>query len=77
MKVRFMNIKDKIIISKTRVCPPHCIFHKLPFTKKVINEPCHYHKKKWRTAHHTWFCKYLKCPNYKFMIKESKNERNI
>ena len=70
-----MHIKDKIIISKNRHCPPHCLFHKLPFTKPITDEPCHYHHKKWRTFHHILFCKYLKCPNCKFMLQEYKNSR--
>jgi len=35
MKTRFMNLEDKTIISKDQVYPPHCLFHKLPFTKPV------------------------------------------
>ena len=73
-----MNIKDKIIISEERVCPPHCLFHKLPFTKPITDELCHYHQKKWRTTHHILFCKYLRCKNYEFMInKYEKDNKTI
>ena len=68
----FMNIQDKITLSKKKCCPPHFWPHKLPFTKLIINEPCHIHNKKWRMAHQKFFCKYLKCPHYKFMVKEYK-----
>ena len=67
-----MKIKDKERISKDRYCPPHTFPHKFPFTKPITNEPCHHHNKKWRMTHHTFFCKYLKCPNYEFMLKEYK-----
>jgi len=69
-----LNIKDKVIISKTRCCPAHTIPHKLPFTKPITNEPCHYHKAKWRMLHHIPFCFFL-CKNYKFMINKYKNLR--
>jgi hypothetical protein len=65
-----MGIKDKVNISKTRCCPPHYLPHKLPFGKKVIDEKCHYHNSKWRMAHHKFFCKFLGCKNYDFMILE-------
>ena len=69
----WMDIKDKVIISKDRFCPPHRWPHKLPFFgNKINNEPCHYHKAKWRQWHHCLFCKLLKCPNYKFMVKGKK-----
>tara|TARA_Y100000310_G_scaffold8335_1_gene8909 strand:- start:31 stop:279 length:249 start_codon:yes stop_codon:yes gene_type:complete len=67
----FMNIKDKKIISKTRFCPPHYWPHKLPFGKKITDESCHIHKKKWRMNHHIPFCKKLKCPNYEFMMRKN------
>ena len=67
----FINIADKKIISKTKFCPPHCLPHKLPFTKPITDEPCHVHKKCWRMLHHIWFCKFLKCKNYKFMIGQN------
>ncbi len=70
--VKFLNIKDKKIISKDKFCPAHCIPHKLPFTKHITNEPCHIHKKNWRMMHHKIFCKLLKCQHYKFMIKKYK-----
>jgi len=69
-----MHIKDKTIISKKRVCPPHYLPHKFPFGKRVRTEPCHFHNKKYRMLHHILFC-ILRCPHYKFMIKKYK-ERN-
>jgi hypothetical protein len=69
--ILFMNIKDKIIISKKRRCPAHTFPHKLPFGEKIIGEPCHIHKKTWRAAHHKLFCKILNCPHYHFMSKKS------
>jgi hypothetical protein len=65
-----MGIKDKVEVSKTRHCPPHYLPHKLPFGNKVVMEPCHYHIAKWRMAHHKFFCKFLGCKNYKFMISK-------
>jgi len=67
-----LNIKDKKIINKKRFCSQHTSPHKLPFTKPITNEPCHNHLKKWRMLHHNIFCRLLKCPNYKFMIKNYK-----
>lgn len=69
-----MNIRDKKNISRKKFCPPHCLFHKLPISEKIINENCHVHKKKWRKAHHILFCKYLKCQHFNFMIKKSQLE---
>lgn len=69
-KPRLLNIKDKIIISSSKFCPPHYFPHKLPLGKKVICEECHLHKASWRMAHHKFFCKFLGCPHYKFMTKE-------
>jgi len=68
----FMNIKDKFYISKTRHCPPHYYPHKSPIGKKICDEKCHIHKTKWNMSHHSFFCKYLKCDNYKFMINKNK-----
>ncbi len=70
MKPRLLKIKDKIEIAKDRFCPSHYLPHKLPFGEPITDEPCHYHERKWRMAHHQTFCKILKCPNYEFMIKE-------
>lgn len=67
-----MNIKDKYNISETLFCPPHYLPHKIPIGKKICNEKCHIHKAKWRMAHHKFFCKYLKCENYEFMINKNK-----
>ena len=69
-KVWLMDIKDKVKISKTRCCPPHYFPHKFPLGKKICKEECHIHKAKWRMAHHILFCKYLKCPNYEFMMSK-------
>jgi hypothetical protein len=68
----FINLKYEIKISKTNYCPPHYLPHKLPFGKKITNESCHIHKKKWRMNHNIPFCRKLKCPHYKFMIKKYK-----
>ena len=68
----FMKIKDKINISDSRFCPPHYLPHKLPWGKKVTTENCHIHTTWWRMLHHSPFCRYLKCPNYSFMIKKYK-----
>ena len=46
MKIRFMNLKDKIVISneaekereRERVCPPHCLFHKKTQTKHSLKK---------------------------------------
>ena len=72
---KLLNIKDKKTISKNRFYPPHYIPHKFPFGKKITDEPCHYHKRKWRMAHHIPFCKLLNCPHYNFMIKNYKNKK--
>lgn len=71
-RIFFMKIKDKNLIAKKRFCPPHFFPHKFKFWEKITNEPCHTHKRKWRMAHHKFFCKYLKCKNYNFMIKKNK-----
>ena len=72
-----LHIKDKFEIrgknGKKIYCPPHHIPHKLPFTKPITDEPCHYHKAKWRMMHHIPFC-YLFCPHYKQMMKKYKEE---
>ncbi len=72
MKPRLLNILDKGIISKDKFCPPHYLPHKLPFGKKIKNEPCHTHNKKWRMMHHNLYCQILKCSHYKFMIEKYK-----
>lgn len=61
---------DKVDVSRTRCCPPHYLPHKFPMGKKIADEPCHIHKSKVHMAHHSWFCRYLKCPNYPFMRKK-------
>jgi len=68
-----MEVKDKIVFKthKKLCCPPHYIPHKIPDGKPIKNEPCHTHNKTWRRVHHNIFCKLLKCPNYKFMKKET------
>ncbi|MFH1152004.1 MAG: hypothetical protein V1788_02670 [Nanoarchaeota archaeon] len=72
MSPKLLNIKDKKIISKNRFCPPHWWPHTFPWKKKITTESCHIHKRKWRMFHHKLFCKFLKCPNYKFMVNKSK-----
>ena len=67
----FMSIKDKIILSRKKCCPPHYFPHKLPFGRRITDEPCHIPKAKWRMLHHTIFC-FLRCPHYEFMIQEYK-----
>jgi len=67
-----MNIRDKIKVSDIRCCPPHYLPHKFPVGEKVCDEPCHVHKVTLRMKHHCFFCKFLKCPNYKFMILKAK-----
>lgn len=67
-----LNIKDKIEISKEKCCPPHTFPHRLPFTEKIDDEPCHIHVAKWRMAHHILYCKIIKCPHLRFMLKENK-----
>lgn len=74
MKLLFLDIGDKKIISKERFCPPHYFPHKLPVGKHIIDELCHIHDKKWRKIHHEIYCKFLKCQNYEFMI-ESYNKK--
>ena len=76
MKAYRLNLKDKKVLSKNRCCPPHCLFHKLPFTEKVTDEPCHIHYRRWRMAHHIFFCRYLKCPHYEFMMQENQRIKN-
>ena len=71
-----LNIKDKKIISKKRICSPHWFPHKIPYiTKPVINEFCHSHKRKWRMIHHIMDCKLHRCPNYQFMIQKYKEKK--
>lgn len=67
--------KDKIIISKTKKCPPHCMGHKHLFTKPITNEPCHIHKKRLNMLHHIPFC-WIFCKHYRFMIKSYKKYKN-
>ena len=73
-----LNTKDKVDVrgkkGKRLYCPPHCIPHKLPFTKPIIDEPCHYHNSKWRMFHHILFC-YLFCLNYPRMIEKYKEDK--
>lgn len=68
----FMNMEDKKTISKSKLCPAHYMPHKIPLGEKIKDERCHLHKKKLNMLHHTFFCKYLNCPNYKFMISKYK-----
>ena len=77
MKLRFLNIKDKKIISNDRFCSPHYIPHKFPMGEKVKDEPCHIHKNSLRMFHHKIFCKILDCPNYSNMIETYMNSKNL
>ena len=74
-KVHFMYIKDKIILkdTKKRCCPAHYWPHKIPDGKPITDKPCHTHKKTWRKAHHNFYCKFIKCPHYKFMKEKTKS----
>lgn len=73
-----LNIKDKIEICDKKgerlYCPPHRIPHKLPFTKPITDEPCHYHNAEWRMFHHIPFC-YLFCSNYRRMMEKYKEDK--
>ena len=71
MKKIFINIKDKIMLSNELFYAPHYLPHKFPIGEKICDEKCHIQKAKWRMKHHIFFCKYLKCPNYEFMIKKN------
>ncbi len=74
-----LYIKDKIVVfdkGNELYCPPHCFPHKFPFTKPIIDEPCHYHNAKFRMFHHIPFC-YLFCKNYNRMIEKYKENKNI
>ncbi len=72
MKLRFMNQKDKVTISRTKTCPPHRLPHKPPFTKPVTDENCHYHMSRLNILHHLHFCKYLRCEHYPEMKRKYK-----
>ncbi|MAG07248.1 hypothetical protein CMI46_00335 [Candidatus Pacearchaeota archaeon] len=65
----FLYIKDKTNIEGVeKYCPSHRLPHTLPVIgESIVDESCHIHKSKLRMAHHTTFCKILKCPNYQQM----------
>ena len=63
-----MDIADKHPVGGGRRCPPHYLPHKLPVGAKVTDEPCHFHKARWRMAHHRFVCRRLRCPNYSTML---------
>lgn len=75
----FINVSDKIKTQellkdkKIRCCPPHKLPHVI--RGKVCDEPCHIHTTKWRDIHHIPFCKILKCPHYKDMMKARKKHK--
>ena len=75
-KLLFMNIKDKVDVGEG-FCPPHHLPHKPPIGEKISEEPCHFHTSKLRMAHHTPFCKLLKCHNYKRMIEKYKEYKKL
>lgn len=74
-KKLLFNIKDTIVLGdETRCCPPHHLPHSFPMVQKpVTDEPCHTHRSKLHKLHHNFFCKFLKCPNYKFMMEETEH----
>lgn len=65
----FLYIKDKQNLEQELYCPPHHWPHKLPFTKPIRRERCHFHAKKWRLLHHIPLCHALRCKNIKTMLK--------
>lgn len=75
----FLQIKDKVEVKsklgEKLCCPAHCWPHKFPFTKPIIDEPCHYHNAKWRMAHHVPFCFLIRCPNYKRMREKCEEDK--
>jgi hypothetical protein len=71
----FLNTADKMEISTIRFCPPHTLPHRMPWSKKIRDEPCHIHTADWRMIHHILYCKILRCPNYRFMIEEYKRSK--
>ena len=75
-KIRGFDWKDKLVISKSRICPPHRIPHKLPFGKKIDFEVCHIHRTKRGMAHHRPFCRIIKCQHYSYMVCEYKKYKD-
>ncbi|MBW2977862.1 hypothetical protein KY331_03380 [Candidatus Woesearchaeota archaeon] len=49
-----------------KCCPPHTLFHRFPWKKKIKGEPCHTHKIKLRLWFHHLHCILLKCPYRKW-----------
>ena len=45
----YLDTKDKVKVNgedgEELYCPPHHVPHKLPFTKPITDESCHYHEK--------------------------------
>ena len=76
-KIKGFDWKDKLTVSKTKICPPHRIPHKLPFGKKIDYETCHIHIRKRGMAHHRPFCKIMKCKHYGYMVNEYKQYKRI
>lgn len=72
----FLSIRDKSDLEEELFCPPHCFPHKLPFTKPIERERCHYHSSRLRMIHHIPYCYLTGCPNYKKMIDEYKKSKN-
>ena len=74
-----LHIKDKVEVrsdsGKKLYCPAHTFPHKFPWKNPITDEPCHYHCAKWRMWHHESFCLFLKCSNYKIMIKSHKKRK--
>ncbi|MHC4922420.1 MAG: hypothetical protein ACYTKC_22920 [Planctomycetota bacterium] len=63
-----IDIADKHLVGGGRCCPPHYLPHKIPVGRKVTDEPCHFHERGWRMAHHKRFCRRLRCPHYAAML---------
>ena len=76
-KIKGFDWKDKLYISKTKICPPHRIPHKLPLGKKIDYEICHIHTRKRGMAHHRPFCRIMKCKHYRYMLNEYKKYKRI
>ena len=73
-----MKFKDTISLGDgSRYCPSHYLPHAMPLLQKPItDEQCHTHRSFFHKLHHNFFCKFLKCPNCKFMLEETKKIEN-
>lgn len=77
-KKRLFDIKDTTDLGDaTRCCPSHHLPHSIPLIQKPItDEPCHTHRSICHRLHHNFFCNFLKCPNYNFMMEKTKKILN-